>query len=111
MEEGAYDAGQAEDATTLIGDAICSLKAFPTDSIRRARDATSYEEWCVSPRHGSLAEHPIPIGERCRSVFEWWGDPNQREACSEDLRFAEPPAGYLLPYWMGRYLGFIDPSL
>jgi hypothetical protein len=111
MEEGAYDASEAEEAKVLVDDGICNLKGFPADNIQRARDATNYPEWCVSPRHGSLAEQPIPIGERCRGVFEWWGDPNQREVCGEDLTNAHPPAGYLLPYWMGRYLGLIDPSL
>ncbi len=105
MEAGQHDPGEA---ATLIGDAICTLKRFHTDNLRRERDCSNYDEWCVSPRHGSLAEHPIPIEERCRNIFEWWGDPNEREVCSEDLRIAEPPAAYLLPYWMGRYYGFIS---
>jgi hypothetical protein len=103
------EAGQADPAEAggLIRDAVCTLKRFHTDNLERARDCSGHAEWCVSPRHGSLAEHPIPIEERCRSIFEWWGDPNEREFCDEDLRIAEPPAGYLLPYWMGRYYGFI----
>ena len=58
----------------LVEDSVCTLKQFPTDNIRRAKDSTVYPEWKVSPRHGSLAESAIDIG-RCSSVFEWWGDP------------------------------------
>jgi len=95
----------------MIRDAVCTLKRFPTDNVRRARDSTVYPEWKVSPRHGSLAEHAIPIEERCNSVFEWWGDPNSRQTCQDDLKSAEPPAGFLLPYWMGRYFGFIASDI
>jgi hypothetical protein len=108
MDPQNYDAAEV---VGLIDAAVCSLKRFNTDNIRRARDCSVYEEWCVSQRHGSLAEHPIPVEERCQSVFEWWGDPNQREVCGENLKVAEPPAGYLLPYWMGRYFGYIDAEL
>ncbi len=101
----------ADEAKQLIEEAVCTLKRYHTDNIRRAHDDTGYEEWCVSPRHGSLAEDQIPINERCPSIFEWWGDPNQREVCSENLNSAIPPAGYLLPYWMGRYFGFIGEEL
>jgi hypothetical protein len=104
MEAGQYDQGEV---IRLVEEAVCVLKRFNTDNIRRARDCRGYEEWCRSPRHGSLAEFPIPVEERCSSVFEWWGDPNEREVCGEDLATAPPPAGFLLPYWMGRYYGFI----
>ncbi len=108
MAPDSYDPTEVK---TLIEEAICTLKRFPTDTIRRAQDASGYEPWCDSERHGSLAEQPIPVEERCSSVFEWWGDPNQREVCSEDLKSANPPAGFLLPYWMGRYFGYISEEM
>lgn len=108
MDPAAYD---ADEVHKLIKDSVCTLKRFPTDNIRRAKDSTGYPEWKVSPRHGSLAENPIPVEERCSSVFEWWGDPNSREICTENLKTAEQPAGYLLPYWMGRYFGFIADDM
>lgn len=108
MEPGGYD---AEEAKAMVGDAICSLKRFHTDNIRRDKDGTNHPHWCQSDRHGSLAEQPIPIEERCASVFEWWGDPNEREVCGADPSSAQPPADYLLPYWMGRYFGFISADL
>jgi hypothetical protein len=108
MEPGQYDATEVK---KMIEDSVCTMKRFPTDNIRRAKDATGYAEWCSSARHGSLAEAPVPVEERCSSIFEWWGDPNEREVCGADLRSAEPPAGYLLPYWMGRYFGFITADM
>jgi len=100
-----------QEVTTLVEDGICTLKQYHTDNIRRAKNNDQYDEWCVSERHGSLAETQIPINQRCPSIFEWWGDPNQRESCSENLKSVEPPAGYLLPYWMGRYFGYIDETM
>lgn len=108
QERGKYEAAEM---TKLVKDAVCSLKRFPTDNINRAKNSTSYPAWCDSPRHGSLTAEPVPIEERCNSVFEWWGDPNERESCAENLKAAEPPAGFLLPYWMGRYFGYISADL
>ena len=108
MESNDYDAGEV---LSLIDSAVCSLKRFHTDNIRRAKDSSGHAPWCDSPRHGSLAEQPVPVDERCSSIFEWWGDPNERETCDEDLTTAQPPAGFLLPYWMGRYFGYIDAEL
>jgi hypothetical protein len=108
MEPGAYDAAEVK---PMIAGAVCSLKRFPTDNILRAKDATGYAEWCQSARHGSLAAEPVPVDERCASVFVWWGDPNARVACGQNLKAAEPPASYLLPYWMGRYFGYIGADL
>ena len=48
---------------TMIEQAVCTLKRFHVDNVVRARDATGYAAWCDSPRHGSLAEAPIPIEE------------------------------------------------
>jgi len=108
MDKDDYD---AQEVKTLVEEAVCTLKAYHTDNIRRAKDNSHHEEWCVSERHGSLAEVQIPIHDRCPSIFEWWGDPNQREVCGENLTSVIPPAGYLLPYWMGRYFGYIGEDL
>ena len=108
MESNDYDAGEV---LSLIDSAVCSLKRFHTDNIRRAKDSSGHAPWCDSPRHGSLAEQPVPVDERCSSIFEWWGDANERETCDEDLTTAQPPAGFLLPHWMGRYFGYIDADL
>lgn len=108
MDPANYDSAEAK---SMVEAGVCTLKQYQTDNIRKARDSSNYEHWCQSERHGSLAEDQIPISERCPSIFEWWGDPNQRETCGENLKSAIPPAGYLLPYWMGRYFGFISEDM
>lgn len=92
---------------TLVRDGVCTLARFPSSNRQAAQDTTDIPEACTSGRHGSLAATVIPIERRCRSVFEWWGNPYSREQCPDDLRDQSQPAGYLLPYWMGRFFGFI----
>jgi len=103
-----YDAAEAK---KMVDDSICTLKRFHTDKAYHAKDTSGLDIWCDSERHGGLAEDMIPIEDRCSSVFEWWGDPNSRETCGEDVTRANPPADYLLPYWMGRYFGYIGAEL
>jgi len=105
------DAGNTEEMMQLVEDGVCTLKEFPTSNVRHGRDNSAVPMWCHSERHGPLAAEPLPIQNRCSSVFEWWGDPNEIDNCAENLLEADPPAGYLLPYWMGRYFGFISADL
>lgn len=104
------DPESPEDALALVNDGVCSLHGFRSDLVRRGVDPGDVPVWCESQRHGPLAEEVRPFEERCAHVYEWWGDPNQIERCDEDLTAAVPPAAYLLPYWMGRYHGFISPE-
>ncbi len=101
----------AEAAVALVRDGIEALYGFPANNIRREIDNGEVEVECVSDRHGNLASTPMPIGQRCTSVFEWWGDPAQIENCEARPNLVHPPAGYLLPYWMGRYNGFITDDM
>ena len=87
------------------------MHEFRSDNVRRGVDNSEVEVHCVSQRHGNLAAAPVPLDRRCSSVFEWWGDPASIENCTEQLNVAHPPAAYLLPYWMGRYHGFIDAEM
>ncbi len=105
------DPTSPEDALTLVHDGVCALHEFRSDNVRRTVDNSDVESICTSDRHGPLAAAPLPLAERCTHVYEWWGNPLQIENCTENLNKAEPPAGYLLPYWMGRYYGFISPEM
>ena len=67
--------------------------------------------YCTNRFHDPEGEHPRSAAERCAATFAWWGDPYSLEACDDDPRYVAPPTGYLLPYWMGRYYGFIGPSM
>ena len=51
------------------------------------------------------------VYERCTDGFLWWGDPYGLGGCTEDPGSVRQPSGYLLPYWMGRYYGFIGAEL
>jgi hypothetical protein len=95
----------------MIDEGICTLKDFPETNIQAAQDNTTYPETCVSSRHGSLTDKPVPIEKQCTSLFGWWGSPYEREQCGADPRLVKIPSGYLLPYWAGRYLGFITEDM
>ena len=98
-------------AVKMLDEGICTLKAFPETNVERDADSTHYPETCVSSRHGSLTGSPVPIEERCTSLFGWWGSPYERQTCTGNTKNADIPAGYLLPYWSGRYFGFITEDM
>jgi hypothetical protein len=111
-----YEASGATPPEPLIKDAICTMKEFPADQRLRSVDLTRYPEHCTSPRHGSLAEQPIAWREHPPHLFQWWRNPRQRQGVEAtdrcgDLPTLEPPADYLLPYYMGRYFGWITPTM
>ena len=91
-----------------VEDGICSMREFPASKHTPSLDSASkYPEWCVGRLGGSECEKAIPVAERCLGTFLWWGDPFDREKCTEADWDIEPPQDYLLAYWMGRYFGFI----
>lgn len=100
-------------AYDLVSDGICSLREFRTSQAAHFGDsASAYPGYCESRFDGQFqAEFPVPVGERCASTFEWWGDPYSRETCGEAPWNVDVPTGYLLPYWMGRYYGFITADM
>ncbi|MFT6400623.1 MAG: hypothetical protein ACJAYU_005401 [Bradymonadia bacterium] len=105
------DPEEPETAIAMVHDGIVSLYDFHPNNIRRDIDNIGVEVECVSDRHGNLAAAPMPVNQRCSNQFEWWGDPAQIENCTARPNFAQPPAGYLLPYWMARYNGFITDEM
>ena len=48
---------------------------------------------------------------RCPDTFLWWRDPYDLETCTENRRIILQPSDFLLPYWMGRYYGFITEDM
>jgi monoamine oxidase len=54
-----------------------------------------------------VSEFPREAYERCAATFVWWGDPYSLGVCTANPQDVRQPAGYTLPYWMGRYYGFI----
>jgi hypothetical protein len=93
----------------LVKDALCSLKKFPGTSVKRFIDnREKYSPVCQNSSGEGFAADVIPVDERCSTEFLWWRDPYKIRVCEGDERFGYNPASYLLPYWMGRYYGFIS---
>lgn len=111
-----YDDPTATQPEPLIRDALCTLKEFPEDKRYSLKDTMHYPHFCDSERHGSLAESPIPWREHPVYIFLFWRSPYERQHEDETIRCGddpgmEPPADYLLPYWMGRYYGWISQAM
>jgi len=100
--------GPAFDA---VHDAACQLREFPRSNHLVARDSTALAaEACTGRQHESMAASAFGIADRCAATYAWWGNPYIRTSCTTDPTLVQNPAGYLLPYWMARYDGFLSPT-
>lgn len=108
---GDFSHPDAPDIDALVHDAVCTLREFEPTGGRRGMDTTYEPEVCVSEQHGSLADRPFAWREREADIFKFWFGPYERRQTSPDPTFVTPPADFLLPYWMGRYFGFIAADL
>jgi hypothetical protein len=96
-------------AYDAVRDAVCQLRQFPASNHTAARDTTVLAPHACDGRLGeSLAATPFDVADRCAGTYIWWGNPYSRASCAEQPHLVQQPAGYLLPYWMARYYGFID---
>ena len=99
--------GPAFDA---VHDGLCMLQQFPAHySVPAVPDRE--EAYCLNRFDEPAAELPRETAERCPTEFVWWRDPYDLDGCAEDRAHVLPPQGYLLPYWMGRYHGFVGDDL
>jgi hypothetical protein len=100
--------GPAFDA---VADAACQLRQFPRSNHLVAHDtAPLAPEACTGRQAESMAATAFDIADRCAATYVWWGNSYIRGACTTDVTLVQNPAGYLLPYWMARYYGFIAAS-
>jgi hypothetical protein len=100
--------GPAYDA---VEDAVCQLRQFPASNHHAARDTAALApEACLGRQDESLAAAPFDVADRCAATYVWWQDPYTRQACAGEPALIDQPTGYLLPYWMGRYYGFIGAA-
>ena len=97
--------GPAFDA---VEDAVCQLRQFPRSNHVVARDTTSAPEVCTGRQGESLALAAFEVADRSAATYIWWGNPYIRSVSTEDPTLVNNPAGYLLPYWMARYYGFVS---
>jgi hypothetical protein len=99
-------------AFAAVEDAVCQLHQFPRSNHLVAHDTTSLAPHACNDRFDrSLAPTAFEIADRCAATYAYWGNPYERHSCTDEPTLVQQPAGYLLPYWMGRYYGFIgaDP--
>ena len=95
-------------AYAAVEDAVCQLRQFPRSNHVGARDTTALAPHsCTDRFERSLAATAFEIADRCAATYAWWGNPYERSTCSDEPTLVQQPAGFLLPYWMGRYYGFI----
>ncbi|HEY5925360.1 MAG TPA: hypothetical protein VIV11_26935 [Kofleriaceae bacterium] len=98
-------------AYAAVEDAVCQLRQFPRSNHLVARDTAALAPHSCSDRFDrSLAAVPFDIADRCAATFAYWGNPYDRHMCTDDPTLVQQPAGFLLPYWMGRYYGFIGAT-
>jgi hypothetical protein len=94
-----------------VEDAVCQLRQFPRSNHTVARDTSMLAPGvCVDRQDNSLAASAFEIADRCAATFAYWGNPYERHTCAAWPAQVRQPGGYLLPYWMGRYYGFIDAA-
>jgi hypothetical protein len=94
-----------------VRDALCQLRQFPASNHGVARDAAALAPHACDDRQGvSLAALPFDVADRCAATYAWWRNPYRRETCADEPERVDSPAGYLLPYWMGRYHGFVPAA-
>ncbi|MCB9787609.1 MAG: hypothetical protein H6744_13085 [Deltaproteobacteria bacterium] len=91
--------------------AVCQLRRFPASEHQPAIDASAlYATDCIDRLDNPLAAEPIPPELHCPTKFLWWFNPYEIESCEEQTWRITQPQDFLLPYWMGRYYGFIGPD-
>ncbi len=100
--------GPAFDA---VADAVCQLREFPRSNHVVACDTTALApEVCTGRAGESLAAQAFEIADRGAATYVWWGDPYVRGICTPDPTVILQPSGFLLPYWMARYYGFVTAA-
>lgn len=107
--------GRDERAADAIEDALCGLRQFPESkagvSQSLGEDELPTDEACESRFAGRfLTTDPAPVWRRCMRNFLWWANPYRHQQCEPNPRFVDPPADYLLPYWMARYFGWLGEA-
>jgi hypothetical protein len=58
-----------------------------------------------------MIETPLEAADRCMKTIMWWASPYDIPHCEENEREIKAPTDFLLPYWMGRYYGYIDEQM
>ncbi|MEW6201474.1 MAG: hypothetical protein AB1546_05840 [bacterium] len=102
--------GPAYDA---VKNGIRLLRRFPARKHQNDVNcpAEKCPPYCVDRFGNPTSNYARLTDERCTTLFLWWNDPYSLWNCKLNKRIIQPPADYLLAYWMGRYYGFITESM
>lgn len=97
---GLHDAG-------ILAYDLSALALFPAAprldlAVVNSTDPTIARAWL----HPELADQALPVNRRPPSDFLWQRGPFNLDGGGDGSR-AYPGIDYLLPYWMGRYYGFL----
>lgn len=100
-------------AYDVVSNGIAMLKQFPTryhyEDISPSTEKN--KPFCKSRFNEDLSEFAHTPAERCPDNVMFWGDPYNMYSCTHNRRVIVAPTDYLLPYWMGRYYGFITAEM
>jgi len=94
-----------------LAQAVETLRLFPVDRRNRKVVNSIEPDVCLSLRRDRFGRkqacQPVPMNRRPADVFEWKENPYRLDGGGEgNLEFSG--VDYLLPYWMGRYHGYIS---
>lgn len=111
-----WAAARSESATPefdAVEDGVCQLKQYRASNaaVTIELDPARHAPYCKDRFDRDSSQNPRETYERCAATFVWWGDPYSLSVCTANAREVRQPSGYLLPYWMGRYYGFIPADL
>ena len=99
-------------AFAAVENGVCMLRQFrASQAAAEVTLSAAHQPHCKDRFGDDLSDRPRTAAERCTSTFVWWGNPFDLDTCGADPRRIAQPSGYLLPYWMGRYYGFIPADL
>jgi hypothetical protein len=103
-----------EDTTAYqaIEDAACSLDRFPETKFQYSNPKGDFSlEVCKSRGGDPRAAEPLWVDERYIDNFVWRLDPYGIPKGSEGSGYHQwSPEDWILPYWLGRYHGFLSPD-
>lgn len=95
----------------VVEDAVCQLRQFrPSQAEATIVLDARHQPFCKNRFGEDVSEFPRQAYERCSATFVWWGDPYSLRVCTANPLQIDQPSGYLLPYWMARYYGFVSEA-
>ncbi|MBI3271760.1 MAG: hypothetical protein HYZ53_22405 [Planctomycetes bacterium] len=105
-----YEAALGRHDAAILDFDRAALELFPA-APRRNHAVTNSSDPSIAhdPQHPDHAAHPLPVDRRPPNPFLWQKHPGVLDGGGDGTREL-PGIDFLLPYWMGRYHGFLPAS-